>query len=98
MNPENLNKTGEKRRAAPETVKPLPRSIIRRMPFELLDGEWRFALDVANEGIHRHWYVQHDYTETAFFPGSIESHLDAVKHIKDESPLYKKSDEVIAWY
>ena len=81
-----------------DKINPLPRSIVRRTPFELLDGEWNFALDVNNRGLDGHWYVDHHYTETAAFPGSIESHLAAVKGIKDESPLYKNSDEVVAWY
>lgn len=93
MNSENLDNRNQ-------VVKenPLPRSIVRRTPFELLDGEWRFALDIDNRGVNAHWYVHHDYPETAFFPGSIESHLFALKDIKEESPLYKNSDEVVAWY
>lgn len=76
----------------------LPRSVLRRDAFELLDGEWRFALDSENRGLDERWYVQHTYTVTAAFPGSIESYLAAVKDFKAESSLYQTSDEVIAWY
>ena len=78
-----------------DRLNPLPRSIVRRTPFSLLDGEWRFALDADDRGLDERWYVRHDYDETAIFPGSIESHLaDA----KEASSLYKNSDVVVAWY
>lgn len=78
-----------------DRLNPLPRSIVRRTPFLLLDGEWRFALDANDRGLDEKWYIQHDYKEMAMFPGSIESHLaDA----KAETSLYKNSDEVVAWY
>lgn len=77
---------------------PLPRSIVRRTPFELLDGEWRFALDFEDRGLNERWNVFHEYTETAMFPGSIESHLAAVKNAIEASALYNNTDEVVAWY
>jgi len=83
---------------AAEKINPLPRSIVRRTAFELLDGEWRFALDTGNKGLTEQWETRRDYTETAIFPGSIESHLAAAKNAKAAKALYKKSDEVIAWY
>ncbi|MDQ6788001.1 MAG: glycoside hydrolase family 2 [Acidobacteriota bacterium] len=83
---------------AAEKINPLPRSIVRRTVFELLDGEWRFALDADNHGLSEQWQAQHDYTETASFPGSIESHLAAIKDAKETEALYSTSDEVIAWY
>ena len=76
----------------------LPRSVLRRDAFELLDGEWRFALDSENRGLEERWYEQHIYAVTAAFPGSIESYLAAVKDFKSESSLYQTSDNVIAWY
>ncbi|HSK72629.1 MAG TPA: hypothetical protein VK892_13080 [Pyrinomonadaceae bacterium] len=74
---------------------PLPRSVLRRESFELLDGEWRFTLDTDNRGLNERWYINHDFTTTASFPGSIESYFDAAK---EESSLYVHSDEAIAWY
>jgi beta-galactosidase/beta-glucuronidase len=77
----------------------LPRSILRRDAFELLDGEWRFALDYDDRGLKEYWFVRHEYTDTAQFPGSIESHLAAAaKDARQFSPLYSDSDEVVAWY
>jgi beta-galactosidase/beta-glucuronidase len=81
-----------------DKINPLPRSIVRRTAFELLDGEWRFALDTENRGLNEYWFAHYDYTETAIFPGSIESHLAAAKYVKEKQDLYTDSDEAIAWY
>lgn len=81
-----------------ERINPLPRSIVRRTAFELLDGEWRFALDTGERGLNEQWQNGHNYTETAFFPGSIESYLAAAKDAKEAQTLYSNSDEVVAWY
>ncbi len=77
---------------------PLPRSILRRTAYVLLDGNWRFTLDPENLGLTEKWFINHNYTVTASFPGSIESYFDAVKEFKDKSSLYLDNDEVIAWY
>jgi beta-galactosidase/beta-glucuronidase len=82
----------------PDRIIPVPRSIVRRTAFELLDGEWRFELDAENRGLRERWHLRHNYTETALFPGSIESHLAAAKDAREAQPLYSTSDEVIAWY
>jgi beta-galactosidase/beta-glucuronidase len=82
----------------PERINPVPRSILRRTAFELLDGEWRFELDPENRGLNERWHLQHAYTETANFPGSIESHLLAAKGKELAQSLYANNDEVIAWY
>ncbi|MBA3692056.1 MAG: glycoside hydrolase family 2 [Acidobacteria bacterium] len=81
-----------------DKINPLPRSILRRTAFEVLDGEWKFAFDVQNHGRKERWYKKHDYTETAMFPGSIESHLSAAKSAVEASLLYHETDEVVAWY
>lgn len=81
-----------------DKINPLPRSITRRTSFELLDGEWRFELDFKNRGITERWYIQHNYPETAVFPGSIESHLTAVKDVKEAHSLYSNNDDATAWY
>src|SRR5215217_8784006 len=98
MNTDDTKKIVEHDDIVADKINPLPRSIVRRTPFELLDGAWRFELDINNSGLDEHWYVHHEYTETAMFPGSIESHLYAAKDIKEESSLYKHSDDVVAWY
>lgn len=76
----------------------LPRSILRREAFVLLDGKWKFALDSEDRGLSEQWYIKHNYTVKASFPGSIESYFAAVKDFKGESSLYDNRDEVIAWY
>src|SRR5215210_3220757 len=81
-----------------DKINPLPRSIVRRTAFELLDGEWRFTLDTENRGLNDYWFARHNYTETASFPGSFESHLAAAKDDKQTHSLYSNSDEAIAWY
>ena len=79
-----------------EDLNPLPRSVRRRTPFELLDGEWRFALDLADEGLAGGWYLGHKYEATAQFPGVIEAHLAAMKDQQDLRPDWQ--NEVVAWY
>jgi beta-galactosidase/beta-glucuronidase len=81
-----------------EKINPVPRSIVRRTFFKLLDGEWRFELDLKNVGLAERWHIHHDYTETAIFPGSIESHLSASKDVKEAFSLYTNNDDVTAWY
>src|SRR6185369_11349328 len=98
MTTNNSTNNAERDNIIADKINPLPRSILRRTPFELLDGEWKFTLDVENRGLDEHWFIGHDYQEKAFFPGSIESHLFAAKDIKEESDLYVNSDEVVAWY
>ncbi|HLM60111.1 MAG TPA: beta galactosidase jelly roll domain-containing protein, partial [Pyrinomonadaceae bacterium] len=49
-------------------------------------------------GLKKKWFIKHNYTITANFPGSIESYFAAVQDLKEESNLYQNSDDVIAWY
>jgi beta-galactosidase/beta-glucuronidase len=81
-----------------DKINPLPRSIVRRTAFEVLDGEWRFALDAEDRGLNEQWHNGHDYTDKALFPGSIESHLSIAKDVKEGHSLYSNSDVVVAWY
>ena len=84
-----------------DEAKPLPRSVTRRVPFKLLDGEWRFALDPENRGLEERWYLEHNYPQTAQFPGLIESHLASLKTAKESQPEVSQepaADKVVAWY
>ena len=74
---------------------PLPRSINRGAPFELLDGTWRFDLDLRNVGLTQHWYLGHKYSDEAVWPGSIESHIATAKDAQRHTPW---KDSVVAWY
>jgi beta-galactosidase/beta-glucuronidase len=76
----------------------IPRSVKRRTAYQLLDGTWRFALDAEDRGLNERWYLHHDFTETATFPGSIESQLAAARDSISDLSLYTNSDEVVAWY
>jgi beta-galactosidase/beta-glucuronidase len=75
---------------------PLPRSVVRRTPFALLDGEWRFALDIENRGLEENWHVSHEYRATAMFPASIESQIERAR----EAIGYDESahEGLVAWY
>lgn len=81
-----------------DEINQLPRSVLRRTAFELLDGNWRFALDAENIGLAEKWFERHDFTATAMFPGSIESQLAAAQDNKEESLIFSNRDEVVAWY
>ncbi len=59
-----------------------PRSIVRPGEFVLLDGVWRFERDPENRGLEQKWYLEHEYSGTARWPGSVaadveETHSDA---------------------
>lgn len=76
-----------------ENVNPLPRAVIRPNAFSLLDGDWRFALDTENKGLTENWHLLHNYTETAHWPGSVESQL-----AKQEPARQPWKNEVVVWY
>jgi hypothetical protein len=82
-------------RAEAENIKqylnPLPRSITRNGTFLLLDGEWDFALDIKDCGLTEQWYLGNNYTDTAQWPGTVESQI---RHAHEEH----SNDEIIAWY
>lgn len=77
-------------------VNPLPRSVIRAEDYELLDGEWRFDLDLEDRGLTDRWYLGHDFQHTAIWPGSIEAHLIEAKRAQQHAPAWH--DTVVAWY
>jgi len=59
----------------------------------LLDGLWKFAVDPEDKGIIENWYIHHQFTDSAKWPGSVESHLANVQ------PTAKSwQDKVIVWY
>jgi beta-galactosidase/beta-glucuronidase len=78
-------------------LNPLPRSVVRRNAFELLDGEWRFELDSENRGLTHRWYLGHDYSGTAHWPGTIEAQIAAGHEVQQENPATGNGD-VVAWY
>ena len=88
-----LTKSKEEALSDDEAINPLPRAVIRPNSFVLLDGEWKFALDIDDKGINDNWYVAHQYTDTAHWPGSVEMHMAEVK------PAEKAwNEKVVVWY
>ena len=88
-------KSKEERLAEDHFINPLPRAVVRHNTQLLLDGTWKFAVDTKSEGIQHEWYLGHDYTAIAEWPGSIESHIASAKN-QVESSAWK--DKVVAWY
>ncbi|HEY8599773.1 MAG TPA: sugar-binding domain-containing protein, partial [Thermomicrobiales bacterium] len=76
---------------------PLPRSIGRSADHLLLDGEWSFALDLADQGLHERWYLEHRYAETARWPGTIEARMAQGHEAQGQYPP-SQHDTVVAWY
>ena len=72
-------------------LNPLPRTIARIGEPLLLDGTWKFELDLQNRGLTEHWESGHAYSGTAIWPGSIEKQLVAGLELPWE-------DDVVAWY
>lgn len=87
-----LTKSTEEGRVKEEFVNPLPRAVLRTSSFMLLDGDWKFALDNADRGLQEAWYLGHQYSDVAHWPGSIEEHMS---HANKQAHW---QDRVIAWY
>lgn len=83
-------------RAAEDYPNPLPRTVVRPNDFVLLDGEWRFDLDLQDRGLREHWYLGHAYPHVAHWPGSVEAHLAAARDVQLHTPPWQ--DHVVAWY
>lgn len=74
----------------------LPRAVLRPNAYFLLDGEWRFSLDLKDCGLQQAWYVEHTYERTAVWPGSVEHHMADAKEQQQHTPAWM--DKVVAWY
>jgi beta-galactosidase/beta-glucuronidase len=87
----------------PPAENPLPRAVTRHNFYQLLDGEWRFDLDLDDRGIRDGWAIRHEYSDTAVWPGSVEAHMASAKveqkeqNEKEPSPAATQ-DKVVAWY
>ena len=92
----SLTRDREQAAAVQEYLNPLPRSVVRRNASLLLDGEWRFELDLENRGLQEQWYLGHEYVGTAGWPGAIEAQLAAAHAAQQRTPAWQ--DEVVAWY
>ena len=90
----DLTKALQEHEIIEEFINPLPRAVLRPNTFLLLDGEWRFSLDMNDTGIQEGWHLGHNYTEVANWPGSIEQHIMMAKGTKTST----WNDKVVAWY
>jgi hypothetical protein len=75
-------------------ISPLPRAVLRPNSYVLLDGEWRFDLDIEDLGLNESWHLKHEYTNVANWPGSIEEHMAEAKGVQ----AYSWHDKIVAWY
>lgn len=74
---------------------PLPRAVTRPNSFTLLDGAWRFSLDLEDKGLREGWQLGHDYTDETYWPSSVEAHMAEAKTQIMPQPW---PENVIAWY
>ena len=91
----STSKSKEEENAEDNVINILPRAVLRPNSPVLLDGEWRFFLDIEDKGLKEGWHSGHNYQHTAHWPGSIEEHISAAKG----HPLLNAwQDKVVAWY
>ena len=76
-------------------ISPLPRAVLRPNNYILLDGEWKFALDMEDKGLTDSWQISHHYDDVANWPGSIEEHMAAAK---GEKAIHTWQDKIVVWY
>jgi beta-galactosidase/beta-glucuronidase len=74
---------------------PLPRAVLRPNSHMLLDGEWKFSLDVEDRGLSEGWFLGHEYEHTAQWPGSVEAHMMEAKDKQHPSAWH---DKFTVWY
>ena len=79
---------------AQETTNELPRAVLRSGHHVLLDGTWRFAIDLDDIGLTEDWEQGYDYRLSAQWPGSIEEHM-AAAHSGGPTAW---QDKIVAWY
>ena len=91
----SLSESKEEGSVEEQFINPLPRAVLRHNSFMLLDGEWKFAIDMEDIGLIRGWHLGHAYEYTANWPGSIEEHMIQAKGM---SANERWRDKVFAWY
>ncbi len=90
----NFNLTQSQEEKPTNGVTSLPRAVRRSDQVLLLDGEWQFSLDLDDRGLTENWHLGHEYSRTAQWPGTVESHLAEAK----DSPQTSWQDQVVVWY
>ncbi len=76
-------------------LNPIPRAVIRPNTFVILDGQWQFAIDSNDLGLEKRWYLGHNYSNVADWPGTIEAHIENAKGLS-EGKSWK--DKIVVWY
>lgn len=89
-----LTETKEEVESQDEFINPLPRAVLRSNAFVLLDGQWKFAHDAEDRGLHDRWHLGHAYDATAEWPGSVEAHM--LKAKGESTPRWQ--DHIVVWY
>ncbi len=96
-NSSNFGLTISREETSPaDFINQLPRSVFRPTSYMLLDGQWKFSLDLDNYGLQEGWHLGHDYTQTAHWPGTVEDHMRAGKEQIESSS--SRPEKIIAWY
>ncbi len=90
-----LTKSKEEGQYDENFINLLPRAVLRPNSFILLDGEWRFALDLEDKGERLSWHLGHQYDSVAQWPGSIETHM---MEAKGQHAGKAWNDKIVAWY
>lgn len=75
---------------------PVPRSVSRPDGHVLLDGEWWFAIDDEDHGLHEDWAGGHAYPGLAPWPGAIEAQMHRGHDVTGDTSA--RPDRVVAWY
>jgi hypothetical protein len=91
----SLTQDREQSKAFQDYLNLLPRSVVRPTEYELLNGEWRFEFDPDDRGLQEGWYLGHEFSGTATWPGSVEGHLTN-SHGNGQGLPWQ--DKVVAWY
>jgi hypothetical protein len=91
----STSKSKEEQLAEDSFINPLPRAVMRPNTPILLDGEWKFALDAEDKGLHDGWHIGHNYSDVSNWPGSIEEHIAAAK---GQQETHCWQDKIVAWY
>ncbi|HEY0092406.1 MAG TPA: hypothetical protein VGB43_07970, partial [Flavobacterium sp.] len=90
-----LSKSKEEADSDDTFINPIPRAVIRPNTSILLDGEWRFSIDLEDRGLQDSWHLAHNYEEVANWPGTIEEHISKAK---GKVPGHSWQGKVVVWY
>jgi beta-galactosidase/beta-glucuronidase len=71
----------------------LPRAVLRPNEHVLLDGEWKFDIDPNDLGMQEMWCINHGFTKTAHWPGSVEEHI-----AQAQKNTESWRDKIVVWY